>query len=221
VAERGRRGRRPALAVLLALGLLAGAALGATALVGCGEAADPLAGYWTDGAATPETLVQIDKDGDTYTVRANPDTPLGDAVLDGDDLVIETHAVTMRFAPDGADGLILKLGGSALTEERVMELERVDETGYADAAVAYGVAAIRRGLTMWVGGGGKKLPPPSEVAAGGALGSMVSPWPVNLFSGGPMRQGEAEGDFTYTVSDDGDDFTLAGHLSDGGTTTGE
>ncbi len=44
-----------------------------------------------------------------YTARANPDTPLGGAVLDGEDLVIETHAATMRFAPDGADGLTLDL----------------------------------------------------------------------------------------------------------------
>ena len=39
------------------------------------------------------TLIQIDKEGDTYTVLANPDAPTGEAVKDGDSLVVDTHAV--------------------------------------------------------------------------------------------------------------------------------
>ena len=57
------------------------------------------------------TLVQILKDGDTYKVLANPDAPAGDAVKDGDSLVVDTHAVTMTFTPQPNDQLQLEFSG--------------------------------------------------------------------------------------------------------------
>ncbi len=185
------------------------------------EPADPLAGYWIGGTKKQPVLVHIVKSGDKYTVGVNPDAPIGDAVNVGDSLMIDTHALKMRFVPAGADKLTIELSGDALKKDRTIAMKRVDETQYADAAVASGVATIRRGLMMWVGGGAKKFPPPSEVTASGALGEMVVPWPSNPFGGQPMQPGEAKGDYTYTVTDGGKAFTLVGHLSDGSTTTGQ
>ena len=39
------------------------------------------------------TMLQIAKDGDTYTVKSNPDQPMGDVKQDGQDLVVDTHVV--------------------------------------------------------------------------------------------------------------------------------
>ncbi len=218
-----RRRPLPALVTLLALALLLGAAaLGAAALTACGSSAesDPLAGYWIGGPAKQQVLIHVVKNGDTYKVLGSPNAPLGTATKDGDSLLIDTHAVEMRFVPAGTDKLTFEIGGEAFKKTRTIALSRVDETQYADAATAFGIAAIRQGLMMWVGGGGKKFPPPSEVSATGVLGKMVVPWPPNLFSGGTMQEGDGEGDYTYTVTDGGKAFELVGHLSDGSTTTG-
>jgi len=220
VAERRRRRLRATLfTAALATALLTLAALVA-ACGGSTASNDPLAGYWVGGGTATPILLHIVKSGDTYSLRANPDTPLGDATKDGDSLVVDTHAVTMTFTP-GADGtLSVTLGGEAVKKERALTLQRVDEDQYADAAVKYGVAAIRRGLMMWVRGGGKKFPPPNEVNSNGLLGKMVVPWPANMFSGQPMQPGDSKGDYTYTMTDGGKQFTLVGHLSDGTTTEG-
>ena len=67
-------------------------------------------------------------------------------------------------------------------------LKRTDQTGYADAATAYGLVAIRRGLAMWKAGGGKKYPPANEVTPSGMLAQMIR-WPINMFTGEPMQPG--------------------------------
>jgi hypothetical protein len=220
VAERRRRRLRATLiSAALATALLTLAVL----VAGCGggTASDPLAGYWIGGAKTTPILVHVVKDGDTYSVRANPDTPLGATTKNGDALVIATHAVTMTFAPGAGDKLTVTLSGDAFkTKQQILTLQRVDETRYADAAVKYGLAAIRRGLMMWARGGGQKFPPPNEVNSNGLLGKMVMPWPVNMFSGQPMQPGDNKGDYTYTLMSGGRQFTLVGHLSDGSTTKG-
>ena len=221
MAERSRRRLRTALlSAALATALLTLAVL--IAACGGSTASDPLAGYWVGGGKTNTILVNVVKDGGTYTVRANPDTPLGAATKDGDALVIATHAVTMTFAPGAGDTLTVTLSGDAFkTKKQILTLQRVDETRYADAAVKYGIAAIRRGLMMWARGGGQKFPPPNEVNSNGLLGKMVMPWPVNMFSGQPMQPGDNKGDYTYTLMSGGRQFTLVGHLSNGSTTSGQ
>ena len=105
------------------------------------------------------TLVWIQKDGDTYKVLANPNAPTGDATKEGDSLIVDTHAVLMRFTPAPADTMNLQFTGEMFKKPVTQSLKRTDETGYADAATAHGVLAIRRGLAMWKAGGGKKYPP--------------------------------------------------------------
>jgi len=215
----GERTPRPGRALLVAVGLLA-ALLAASLIAACGGSAassDPLAGYWLGGDNAKPILVHIVKDSDAYSVGVNPDIPLG-VKAKGDSLVADTHAVDMTFAPGADDTLTVTVGGQAVAKERILTLKRVDETQYADAAVASGVAAIRSGLEMWLGGGGKKYPPPNEVGANGALGEMVVPWPTNMFTGRPMQPGENDGDYKYTVSGNGKQYQLVGYLSDGSTT---
>jgi hypothetical protein len=220
VADRPRRAPR---ALLLAVGLL-GALLAATLVAACGGSAtsdDPLAGYWVGGSTAKPILVHIVKDGDTYSARANPDTPLGTTILQSGSLMVDTHAVTMTFTPAADGTLTLSLGGQAFAKARTLTLRRADETAYADAAVKYGLAAIRNGLMMWARGGGKTFPPPREVNANGLLSKMVIPWPTNLFSGQAMQPSNDKGDYTYTLTDGGKRYILVGHLSDGSTTTGQ
>ncbi len=163
------------------------------------------------------TLVQIGKDEDgKYIVLANPDQPAGEAVREGDSLVVDTHAVVMRFTPAPDDRLSLEFSGDMFEQPASATLKRTDATQYADAAVGYSIAQIQRGLEMWKAGGGKKYPPPKEVTASGLLGQMIR-WPNNLFTGQPMQPGQSEGDYAYKQVAGGKKYSLKGYLSDGST----
>ena len=210
-------GRRAAL-VLAAL--VAVAAL-AVALAACGgdsaaSADDPLVGYWIGGGGEQMTLLQIQKDGDTYAVASNPDQPMGDVKQDGDSLVVDTHVVKVRITPLPQDKLGLEFTGEVFKEPQTVELSRVTETEYADGAAAYGMLLIRRGLAMWKAGGGKKYPPAKEVMPDGMLAQMIA-WPANLFTGGPMVQEASAGNFVYELVDGGKKYSLKTYLSDGST----
>ncbi len=186
-------------------------------LAGCGGSAeddDPFAGYWIGGGAAGMRLVHIVKEGDTYKVFANPNYEAPAPTMDGEALVVETHAATMSFLPAGTDKLTMDLSGDAFDAPEQTELKRVSETQYADAAVGFGLGSIQRGLAMWKEGGGKKYPPASEVTPTGALSEMVS-WPINLFTGEPMQPREGKGDYTYKLVAGGEEYSLVGYLSDG------
>jgi hypothetical protein len=211
-----RRVRRLTAAVIAAFA----AALLAALLAGCGgstASTDPLVGYWVGGGTGAQmTLVQISSNGGKYAVLANPNRPTGSANKEGDSLLVDTHAVLMRFTPVPADKLQLQFTGQMFKKPVTQSLSRTDQTGYADAATAYGIVAIRRGLAMWKAGGGKKYPPAKEVASTGMLAKMIR-WPVNLFTGQPMKPGGAKGDYTYSQVGGGKSYSLLGHLSDGST----
>ena len=204
------------------LAALAAAALLIAVLAGCGgsgdsaAADDPFVGDWIGAGKTQMTLIQIANDGGKYIVLANPDVPVGDAEEKDGSLVVDSHAVVMTFTPVSADKLTLEFTGEMFKQPQGVSLKRVDETKYADAATAYGVSVIKRGLAMWKAGGGKKYPPPKEVTPTGMLAQMIR-WPNNLFAGKPMQPAESEGDYTYTLLPGGKKYSLVGHLSDGST----
>lgn len=212
VARRAVRGVAVLLAALVALGV--------GALAGCGSPAenDPFVGYWVGGGQQGQmTLVQIGKDADgKYAVLANPDQPAGEAVREGDSLVVDTHAVVMRFTPAPDDTLTLEFSGDMFAQPASATLNRTDETQYADAAVGYGIAQIERGLAMWKAGGGKEYPPAKEVTPSGLLGQMIR-WPNNLFTGELMQPGQGKGDYVYKQVAGGTKYSLIGKLSDGST----
>ena len=90
---------------------------------------------------------------------------------EGDTLVVDTHAVKLTFTPQAADELALEFSGDMFKKPVTIGAEaRRTRHGYADAAAAYGLIAIRRGLGMWKAGGGKKYPPAKRGHAVGHAG---------------------------------------------------
>ena len=118
MAEPRRVGRRLRRGPLVLLAVLA-AALVAAALAGCGTSgggssasSDALVGYWVGGGKGSQmTLVQIQKNGDTYKVLASPDVPAGDAKKEGYTIVVDTHVVKTTFSPQTADKLAMGFSG--------------------------------------------------------------------------------------------------------------
>jgi len=84
-----------------------------------------------------------------------------------------------------------------------------------DAVVA-GVHKIQVGVTSWAVDHDMVLPDPSLVAAGSEFAAKyVDPWPTDLYTGKPMRQGTGPGDFAYSFN--GPYFELRGYAAGGRT----
>jgi hypothetical protein len=203
--------------VLAALIGMAALALLVAACGGSSASDDPLVGYWIGaGKGAQMTMVQIQKDGDTYKILSNPNHDAGTAKKEGDSLIVDTHVVSMRFTPAPQDKLDLQFTGAMFKQPVHLTLSRVDEAQYKDGAVAYGLVALRRGLAMWKAGGGKAYPPAKEVTPTGMLSKMIA-WPVNLFTNGPMVPEAGAGNYTYAPTQGGKSYSLKGYLSDGST----
>ncbi len=86
-----------------------------------------------------------------------------------------------------------------------------------DDEVRSALTRIQVGVLTWSSEHGGLFPPASEVTADGEVGPYVDPWPVNPFTGAPMRTGSAEGDYAYEQLDAGRSYRLTGFLSDGAT----
>lgn len=87
-----------------------------------------------------------------------------------------------------------------------------------DAAVKEGIHSIQIGIKTYAVDNNDVYPAVADVAAGGAVGAVVDSWPDNPWSGNPMAQGAADGDYTYTplpAAGPFTSFTLAGHMSGG------
>lgn len=83
-----------------------------------------------------------------------------------------------------------------------------------DSAVKEGIHSIQIGVQSYAVDHEDAYPDPSLVSRSG-LASYVDFWPTNPYTGLPMAQGTAEGDFAYTVSPDGTTFTLRGYGNGG------
>ena len=59
----------------------------------------------------------------------------------------------------------------------------------------------------------------ADVGEGGGIASYVDPWPVNPYSGQPMKPGTQPGDFIYEQLNGGAGYKLTGYISDGLTYT--
>jgi hypothetical protein len=77
-----------------------------------------------------------------------------------------------------------------------------------------GIHSIEVGVQSWAVDHKNIYPDASEVTESG-LASYVDDWPTNPFTGLPMAQGTARGDFTYTAAPDGASFQLTGIGRDG------
>jgi len=78
--------------------------------------------------------------------------------------------------------------------------------------VILGVHKIQVGLMSWAVDHGTVFPAPALVAAGTEFATRyVQHWPVDPFTGLPMKQGTAPGDFAYSA--DGSSYGLTGYGS--------
>lgn len=89
-----------------------------------------------------------------------------------------------------------------------------------DSSVKGGGHRLLIAIQTWAVENGDVYPQADEVSVTGAVGQTMSAsgmtWPVNPWTDKPMAPGSNRGDFTYTVREDGLDYTLTVHLSDGG-----
>jgi hypothetical protein len=89
-----------------------------------------------------------------------------------------------------------------------------------DAAVKSGVDAIARACSQFAGANGYG-PSTDDVAPYGAVAEFVRSWPTNPYTGEPMSQGAAPGDFSFNtaIRMPGGEYVgyVTGHLGDGQT----
>jgi len=83
-------------------------------------------------------------------------------------------------------------------------------------AVDDGIHAVRIAIMSYAVDNNDAYPDPSTVSSSG-LATFADEWPTNPYTGTPMKQGAAPGDFTYALGPDGKSFTLIGY---GGTEPG-
>ena len=82
------------------------------------------------------------------------------------------------------------------------------------SSVTSGIRSIDVGVQSWAVDNGDVYPEPSLVSPSG-VGTYLTSWPTNPYTGQPMTQGTGPGDFRYTVSADGASFELVGMGEDG------
>jgi hypothetical protein len=94
------------------------------------------------------------------------------------------------------------------------------DTAAKDTTVKAGGNQLVLEIGSWpLGDGASRYPDVDEVAKDGAVGAALARdgigWPENPFTGEPMKPGTGKGDYTYTTTSNGDDYTLTVYLSDG------
>jgi hypothetical protein len=109
-----------------------------------------------------------------------------------------------------------------------VSLTRLTKSGYAKAAVTYAnymtkvwSYSLATLVARWAKQHGGTPPAPAAMIPGSSFGRFVVKqgeygshiWPLNPFTGKPMRAGTDPGDFTYSSS--GSSFKLIAHLSGG------
>lgn len=80
---------------------------------------------------------------------------------------------------------------------------------------------IRQLVQQWAWSHGGRYPPAGEVSADGSVGQQAGYryWPHNVWTHRPIAISDRWGDFSYTVNDDRDGFSLVAHFSRGGSVT--
>ena len=83
-----------------------------------------------------------------------------------------------------------------------------------ESAVKEGIHSIHVGVQSWAVDHGDAYPAASKVSESG-LASYVDSWPINPYTGLPMTEGSAPGDFTYTRAPGGHTFRLTAYGTNG------
>ena len=87
-----------------------------------------------------------------------------------------------------------------------------------EAAVKEGVHSVQIGVQSWAVDHGDTYPDASQVSMSDLTG-YVDIWPTNPYTGLPMSQGSAAGDFSYAVGQGGTSFRLTGYGQGGAIIT--
>jgi hypothetical protein len=99
---------------------------------------------------------------------------------------------------------------------------REDDHQNADGgamAVKEGLHSIEHGMQRWAAAHDSISPPQSRVTREGpgmlSGGQTIETWPANPYTGEPMAQRQAPGDFAYERGEDGKAFRLTAFGEDG------
>ena len=201
---------------------------------------EPFVGYWV--AYEPHSValsIEVLRQGATYEVSMNgePSIPVR---LQRDHLVLgraRLYQLRQQLPGGVPTELLWRRGHCVLSlnlgpyaaRPALVDLVRQDRAAYVktvDGIADYEAWHELSDLAQWVQGWAFLRPPhkppaPSQLRPGSTFVSWIrtnaSPWswPRNPFTGQPMNQGTAPGDFTYTVN--GRTWKLMGHASDGST----
>jgi hypothetical protein len=91
-------------------------------------------------------------------------------------------------------------------------------TNSKDAITQRNVRVLQGYVDQWSLMNDGALPSADALSATGLVGLAHDYWPANPWTNAAMASGPQAGDFTYTPAT-GDDYTIVGHLSDGGEYT--
>ena len=86
-----------------------------------------------------------------------------------------------------------------------------------DVSTKAGLALLQQYVEMWAGAHAGVFPAAADVASGGPVGLQpgVPIWPQSPWTHAAMTQGQAKGDFAYSLSGGGSGYTLRVHLATG------
>ena len=86
-----------------------------------------------------------------------------------------------------------------------------------DASTKAGLSLLQQYVEMWAQTHAGAYPAEADVAAGGPVGLQpgVPIWPQSPWTHAAMTQGQATGDFAYTLSGGGSGYVLRAHLATG------
>ena len=86
-----------------------------------------------------------------------------------------------------------------------------------DVSTKAGLALLQQYVEMWAGAHAGAFPAAADVASGGPVGLQpgVPIWPQSPWTHAAMTQGQARGDFAYSLSGGGSGYTLRAHLATG------
>jgi hypothetical protein len=217
--------------------------LGSLALAACGsKQPHSYTGYWqSTGGSTNGLVINISKNGDTYSVDGLGKPPMQTTMENGRLTVRPSFQVIKLGEPFATMTLTLSADGKTLTASMtapwqplmgngpiVMTRPAVSDATLAaqalkqddkadkakDAAVREGLHSLQIGIMTWAVDHNDRYPSAGVVVRSNKnFAGYLFRWPVSPYSGSPMKPGAQPGDYTYTS--DGTKYKLSGHLGDG------
>jgi hypothetical protein len=86
-----------------------------------------------------------------------------------------------------------------------------------DVSTKAGLALLQQYVEMWAGAHTGAFPAAADLTSGGPVGLQpgVPIWPQSPWTHAAMTQGQAKGDFAYSLTGGGSGYTLRAHLATG------